>query len=48
MFISEAKELTDLSRLFLERTSATYRQYEELRVYFIDQLPSVEAARRFG
>ena len=48
MFTSEAKELTDLSRLFLEPTNATHRQYEALRAFFVDQLPSAEAARRFG
>jgi hypothetical protein len=48
MFTSEAKELTGLSRIFLEPTSATHRQYEALRAYFVDQLPSAEAARRFG
>ena len=48
MFTSEAKELTDLSRLFLEPTNATHRQYEALRAFFVDRLPSAEAARRFG
>ena len=48
MFISEPKELTDLSRLFVEPTNATHRQYEALRAFFVDRLPSVEAAHRFG
>ncbi len=48
MSTSEAKELTDLSRLFLEPTNATHRQYEALRAFFVDRLPSAEAARRFG
>ena len=48
MFTSEPKELTDLSRLFLEPTNATHRQYEALRAFFVDRLPSAEAARRFG
>jgi hypothetical protein len=48
MFTSEAKELTDLSRLFVEPTNATHRQYEALRAFFVDRLPSAEAARRFG
>ena len=48
MFTSEAKKLTDLSRLFLEPTNATHRQYEALRAFFVDRLPSTEAARRFG
>ena len=48
MFTSEPKELTDLSRLFLEPTNATHRQYEALRAFFVDRLPSAEAALRFG
>jgi hypothetical protein len=48
MFTSEPKELTDVSRLFLEPTNATHRQYEALRAFFVDRLPSVEAAHRFG
>jgi hypothetical protein len=48
MFTSEAKELTDLARPFLEPTNATHRQYEALRAFFVDRLPSAEAARRFG
>ena len=48
MFTSEAKELTGFSRIFLEPSNATHRQYEALRAYFVDQLPSAEAARRFG
>ncbi len=48
MFTSEAKKLTDFSRLFVEPTNATHRQYEALRAFFVDPLPSAEAARRFG
>ena len=48
MFTSEPKELTDVSRLFLEPTNATHRQYEALRAFFVDRLPSTEAAHRFG
>src|SRR5271156_77733 len=48
MFTSEPKELTDLSPLFVEPTNATHRQYEALRAFFVDRLPSAEAARRFG
>ena len=48
MFTSEPKQLTDLSPLFLEPTNATHRQYEALRAFFVDRLPSAEAARRFG
>src|SRR5262245_43103458 len=33
---------------FLAPTSALQRQYEALRAYFIDRLPSAEVARRFA
>jgi hypothetical protein len=48
MFNSEAKKLTDPSRFFREPTNATHRQYEALRAFFIEGLPSAEVARRFG
>ncbi|HYT99792.1 MAG TPA: hypothetical protein VEK85_05415 [Gemmatimonadales bacterium] len=48
MFSGEAKELTEVERAFLEPANATHRQYEALRAYFIDQLPSKQVAERFG
>ena len=48
MFNSEPKELTDLSRVFLEPANATHRQYEALRAFFVDRLSGAEVARRFG
>jgi hypothetical protein len=36
------------ARFFLAPTSALQRQYEALRAYFIEQLPSAEVARRFA
>jgi hypothetical protein len=48
MFISKPKKLTDLARPFLEPSNATHRQYEALRAFFVERLPSAEAARRFG
>jgi len=48
MFTSEPKKLTDLSRVFLEPTNATHRQYEALRAFFVEGLPSAEVARSFG
>lgn len=48
MYNSEDVELTDPARFFLEPSNATHRQYEALRAYFVDRLPSAEAARRFG
>ncbi|OGP56757.1 MAG: hypothetical protein A2162_05065 [Deltaproteobacteria bacterium RBG_13_52_11b] len=37
-----------MARFFLEPTNTTHRQYEALRAYYVDQLPSAEAARLFG
>ena len=37
-----------MARLFLEPTNPTHRQYEALRAYFVEGLPSVEVAHRFG
>jgi len=48
MFISKGKQLTELERAFLEPTDPTHRQYEALRAYFIEGLPSHEVAKRFG
>ena len=45
---SEAKELTDFARYFVRPGNATHRQYEALRAYFVEALPSHEVARRFG
>jgi hypothetical protein len=48
MFNSKGKQLTQLERIFLEPTDATHRQYEALRAYFVEGLPSHEVAKRFG
>ncbi|GFP20204.1 hypothetical protein HKBW3S03_01705, partial [Candidatus Hakubella thermalkaliphila] len=48
MFISSVKKITDLTRVFLEPSNSTHRQYEALRAYFVDKLSSKEAASRFG
>lgn len=37
-----------MARFFLEPRNTTHRQYEALRAYFVEDLPSVEVARRFG
>jgi hypothetical protein len=37
-----------LARRFLEPSNTTHRQYEALRAFFVDRLPSAEAAARFG
>ncbi len=48
MFSNKHKKLTDLAEVFLQPANATHRQYEALRAFFVDKLPSKEAARRFG
>lgn len=45
---SSREQITDLAHAFLRPANATHRQYEALRAYFVDRLPSAEAARRFG
>ncbi len=40
--------ITDEARFFLEPAHTRQRQYEALRAYFAEGLPSAEAARRFG
>jgi len=37
-----------MARFFLGPANPTHRQYEALRAYFVEDLPSVEVARRFG
>ncbi len=37
-----------LARRFLEPSSPAQRQYEALRAFFVEGLPSAEAAARFG
>lgn len=48
MFTNKHKKLTDPAQAFLHPSNSTHRQYEALRAFFVDQLPSQEAARRFG
>jgi hypothetical protein len=42
------RAITDVARAFLEPQNTTHRRYEALRAYFVDELPSAEAAARFG
>src|SRR5437764_1509508 len=46
--MSSAKTLTSLAHCFLEPSNSTHRQYEALRAFFVDGLPSAQAAARFG
>src|SRR2546425_4332450 len=48
MFNSKGKQLTELERVFLEPADPTHRQYEALRAYFVEGLPSHAVAKRFG
>jgi hypothetical protein len=48
MFNDSVESLTKLSRPFLQPQNSTHRQYEALRAYFVEGLPSAEAARRGG
>jgi hypothetical protein len=43
-----SRDRLTLARRFLEPSSSTQRQYEALRAFFVDRLPSAEAAARFG
>lgn len=42
------KNITNLAAFFLQPANSTHRQYEALRAFFVEGLPSAEAARRFG
>ena len=48
MFNSSNKKITNFTHLFLQPSNSTHRQYEALRAYFVDGLPSKQAAKRFG
>lgn len=48
MLKSSPEKLTKWARVFLEPANATHRQYEALRAFFVDGVPSKEAAQRFG
>lgn len=43
-----SKDRLTLSRRFLVPSNPTHRQYEALRAFFVDGVPSAEAAARFG
>ena len=45
---SEEKILTRIAQAFLNPRNSTHRQYEALRAYFVEHLPSAETAKRFG
>ncbi len=46
--INNITYVSEEARFFLEAKKPRHRQYEALRAYFLEQLPSSEVARRFG
>src|SRR5437016_2146469 len=46
--ISAPLSLTECQRFFEEPATVRQRQYEALRAYFLEEVPSAEAARSFG
>lgn len=48
MYTRMAEETTDLAGRFLVPQGITHRQYEALRAYFVEKIPSHVAAARFG
>src|SRR3989338_3958136 len=48
MPIGSPKSLSTCKRFFLEPSSPKQRQYEALRAYFTEELPSAQAAHAFG
>jgi hypothetical protein len=46
--ISATYRLTDCRRFFAKPATARQRQYEALRAFYVDELPSADVARRFG
>jgi hypothetical protein len=46
--ISAQYRLTDCRRFFAKPATARQRQYEALRAFYVDELPSADVARRFG
>jgi hypothetical protein len=43
-----SRDRLTLARRFLEPSNSTHRRYEALRAFFVDGLPSAQAAARFG
>src|SRR3954453_11164686 len=43
-----SRDRLTLARRFLEPPNPTHRQYEALRAFFVERVPSAEAAARFG
>ena len=43
-----SRDRLTLARRFLEPANSTHRQYEALRAFFVEGVPSAEVATRFG
>lgn len=48
MSISKSITLTQWAKAFLQPSNTAHRQYEALRAFFVDRVPSAAAAKRFG
>jgi transposase len=48
MPIGAALDITEIQRFFLQPREPRQRQYEALRAFYVEGLPSAEAAARFG
>lgn len=48
MMAYNSRDRLTVARRFLEPANSTHRQYEALRAFFVDRVPSAEAAARFG
>src|SRR6266849_10183497 len=46
--MSKADRLTTVQEAFLSPSGVAHRQYEALRAYFVEKLPSKDAAAKFG
>jgi hypothetical protein len=48
VYNSKQVKLTSIKDAFLRPSNSTHRQYEALRAYYVDELPSADVAVRFG
>jgi hypothetical protein len=48
MSVGHEKELTNPAQFFRQPSSARQRQYEALRAFYVEELPSADVARAFG
>ena len=48
MLNSKSNDLTIEQRAFLDPQNVVHRQYEALRAYFVDKVPSNEVAKKFA